>query len=143
MFFLLLTVLCFYNAHRCDYEIRIYKRYGTEQKAPIILVNKRKVRGDSIRSPYIMWYDIYVEMKLENGEPVKQMISTQNRKAKKYLNAEYADIITINPIQVHNCNIRYCIIKEDLKSTNNKVLSLLLGCIFFVLSLLTIIGYFV
>ena len=142
MFFLLLTVLCFYNAYRCDYEIRIYKKHGTEQKAPIKLVNKRKVRGDSIRSPYITWYDIYVEMKLENGELVKQMISTQNRKAKKYLNAEYADIITINPIQADNCNIRYCIIKEDLKSTNIKVLSLLLGCIFCVLSILTIIGYF-
>lgn len=143
MFFLLLTVLCFYNAYICDYETRIYKKYGTEQKVPIISVNKRKTRGDSIRSPYITWYDIYVEMKLENGDFVKQMISTQNRKAKKYLDAEYADIITVNPIQVCNYNIRYCIIKEDLKSTNNKVFSLLLGCVFFVLSLLTIIGYFI
>lgn len=143
LLFFVLTVLCFLCAYICDFEMRIYKKYGMEQRARIISFNKRKVRETGIRSPYITWYHLLVETKSESGNSLNQMISTQNRKAKKYANEEYADIIILNPQQVRSYNVRYCIIKEDMKSSVTKIFSLLSGSVFFVLFVLTLIGYVV
>lgn len=140
-----LAALSLYNAVRCGKSVREFRKRGRIQKAEIISFQKRKEKTSaSGRYTTVTWYDITVKIELSPERAVTRTIRTTSPRARKYRGKSHADIAFPTtggkPIQIEA--LADLKLKEDLKSSPEIVLSLVLFIIFSVIFIMNIVGSF-
>lgn len=142
LLFGILAALSMYNAVRCDRSIREFKKRGKFQKAEIISFQKRKEKTSSgVRYTNVTWYDITVKIELSPEKIITRTISTASLWARKYGKKSYADVAFMqrdgDPAHIEDLKI-----KEDLKSSPEFFLSVVLFIIFSVIFVIFAVGLF-
>ena len=137
-----LAALSMYNAVRCDKSIREFRKRGKFQKAEICSFQKRKEKTSSgVRYTTVTWYDITVKIEISPEKIITRTISTTSLPARKYRKRTYADVAFIqrdkNPANIEDLKI-----KEDLKSSPEFFLSVVLFIIFSVIFVIFAVGLF-
>ncbi|MDE5859344.1 MAG: hypothetical protein K2H23_02995 [Oscillospiraceae bacterium] len=138
-----LAALCIYNAVRCDKSIREFRKRGKFQKAEICSFQKRKEKTSSgVGYTRVTWYDITVKIELSTECIVTRTISTTSLLAQKYRKRTYADVAFIqrdrDPAHIEDLKI-----KEDMKSSPEFFLSVILFIIFSVIFVIFAVGLFI
>lgn len=131
-----------YNAVRCDKSLREFRKRGNFQKAEIISFQKRKEKTSAgIRYTTVTWYDITVKIVLSQDQVITRTIRSSSFRARKYSKSSHADIAFIqnggNASHIDELKLR-----EDIKSSPEIFLSIVLFIIFFVLFIINIVGLF-
>lgn len=137
-----LATLCMYNAVRCDRSIRAFRKRGKLQKAEIVSFAKRREKTSSgVRYTTVTWYDITVKIGLSPEKIITRTISTTSLLARKYRKRAYADAAFIQR-DGDTAHIEDLKIKEDLKSSPEFFLSVVLFIIFSVIFVIFAVGLF-
>lgn len=140
-----LAALSLYNALRCDKSIREFKRRGKFQKAEMISFQKRREKTSSgARYTTVTWYDITVRIELSPApeNSVTRTIRTSSLRAQKYRSKSRVSVayLQADGKSGHITDLR---IKEDLKSSPEFYLSLVLFAAFSVLFIISAVSLFV
>ena len=138
----ILAVLSMYNAVSCDKSLREFRKRGRFQKAEIISFKKRREKTSSIgRYTTMTWYDITVRINLSPENIITRTIRSSSFKARKYCKKSYADVAFIQRDK-DSVNIEDLKIKEDIKTSPEFFLSIVLFIIFSVFFIMNIVGAF-
>ena len=142
LLFGVLAALSMYNAVRCDKSIREFKKRGKFQKAEIVSFAKRREKTSaSGRYTTVTWYDRTVKIELSPEKIITRTISTASFGARKYRNKSYADVVFLqrdgDPAHIEDLKI-----KEDLKSSPEFFLSVVLFIIFSVIFVIFAVSLF-
>lgn len=137
-----LAALSMYNAVRCDSSIRAFRKRGHTQNAEIVSFTKRREKTSaSGRYTTVTRYEITVRIELTPENIITRTISTASFGARKYRRKSHAEVVFLqrdqNPIHIEDLKI-----KEDLKSTPEFFLSVVLFIIFSVFFIMNIVGMF-
>ena len=127
----------------CDVQLKKYKN-GVFKNVKLISFNKYKTtaNGSSIRKNKIITYDLTIELPLDIvQETLITTIHTTNHKVRKYKDMDYIDVYIIYCENSKLIDGVY--IKEDLKTSSEKYLSLVLGAVFAFFSIMDFVLYFV
>ena len=139
---LTLAILSFYNAAKCDEQVKNVRKYGHIQKAEIISYQKRRApTSTSGRYTMITWHDITVKIEMLDKN-ITYTICTTNFQANKYKKRSCADVAVIL-LQEDPPRIDKVFIMEDLKSSPEVFLSIVLFILFSVLFIISVAALFV
>ncbi|MEZ3454207.1 MAG: hypothetical protein K1W17_07550 [Oscillospiraceae bacterium] len=138
-----LAALSLYNALRCDKSVREFKKRGKFQSAEIISFRKRREKTSAgARYTTVTWYDITVRIELSPENFVTRTICTSSLRARKYSSKPRVSVAYLqtdgNPRHITDLKI-----KEDLKSSSEFYLSLVLFAAFSVLFAVSAVSLFV
>lgn len=136
-----LSFTCFATARLARTDIKLYNESGRKKRAKMISFEKRRERCDGKDSTYHTYYDLTIEYQMDDGSAKQETITTENRKAKKYKNKEYVDIVTIDDELNKICPYYTPPVIEEDKATRSKVILYdVVGSIILVLLIISIIG---
>lgn len=143
LLFGILAALSMYNAIRCDKSIREFRKRGKFQKAEIVSFAKRREKTSAGRRyTTVTWYDITVKIELSPENIITRTIRSSSFGARKYHKKSYADVAFMqrdgDPAHIEDLKI-----KEDLKSSPEFFLSVVLFIIFSVFFIMNIVGAFI
>ena len=142
LLFGILAALSMYNAVGCDKSIREFRKRGKFQKAEICSFQKRKEKTSSgVRYTTVTWYDITVKIEISPEKIITRTISTTSLPARKYRKRTYADVAFVqwdkDPAHIEDLKL-----KEDMKSSPEFFLSVVLFIIFSVIFVIFVVGLF-
>lgn len=142
LLFGILAALSMYNAVRCDRSIREFRKRGKFQKAEIVSFTKRREKTSaSGRYTTVTWCDITVKIELSPEKIITRTIRSSSLGARKYDKKSYADVAFIQR-DGDLAHIEDLKIKEDLKSSPEFFLSVILFIIFSVIFVIFAAGLF-
>lgn len=142
LLFGILAALSLYNAVRCDKSIREFGKRGKLQKAEIISFRKRREKTSAgIRYTMVTYYDITVKTELSQGRVITRTIRSSSFWARKYSKRSHADVAFIQR-DGDTLNAENLKLKEDLMSSPEFFLSIVLFIVFSVFFIMNIVGLF-
>ena len=142
LIFLCLAVACFINMVRCIILLKRYKSgefvfvknlssgtYTTETNSKT-KPTKIKWNAFTVEIP-----DKVQDLAIDMNPTIETTVSTTNRKAKKYKNDPYINLFVIyGP----DGRIKDAVIKEDMATVPEMIFSLIMGCLFMIIAILTV-----
>lgn len=138
---LLLAVVSLISVVQCDKSRRDVKAHGRIYKAEVISFEKRRERtGGGIRHTVTTWYYITVKVSDGLGNTIERIVRTDNIKARKYQNAGQLDVVVLSDGESLAGAEKLIIIKEDIRTSVETLISLILFAVFLLLFILCITG---
>ena len=138
LFFLFLAVACFANLIRCILNLKLQKS-GDLVIAKKLSFNKYIdfIKLGKYRKTRVTWYVLNVEIPVEGMNPSTEiLIETTNRKAKKYKNKPDIELfVAYRP----DGRVFDAMLKEDLANIPELLFSLIMGVVFALLTIMTIV----
>lgn len=134
IFMIFLAVYNIQMVCSCHKDIKLYGGFGRKKRAKLISFDKTTKCIEGKKPVNYECFSLTVEYLREDGLAQTAAIETINRKALKYMNCEYVDIITIDDDYARfSSEKRDPIIEEDMATSSKELLHIFGAVIFMVL----------